>query len=158
MKRRSFLRTSILTGIVLPYLKIVAAGSLLLPVKILASWNKEAFQATDIKTSNAALGDSKAAVESDHVFLDVKDIAENAAVVPVKVSTDIENAQAIRIYVENNPNPLIATFKMTQYTDNFVFIRTKMRETSNIIAMVEADGQLFMAKKQIKVTRGGCGG
>ncbi|RKZ97314.1 MAG: thiosulfate oxidation carrier protein SoxY [Gammaproteobacteria bacterium] len=154
MKRRIFLKGSLLSGLI----SFAAGSSLLLPLKLLANWNKEAFQATDMKTANAALGDTTAAIESDRVFLDVKDIAENAAVVPVKVSTDLENAESIRIYVENNPNPLIATFKLSQYTDNFVFIRTKMRETSNVIAMVEADGQLYMAKKQIKVTAGGCGG
>lgn len=158
MKRRIFLKGSLLTGVVIPFFKIVVGSFLLLPVKLLANWNKEAFQATDMKTANKALGDTVLAVESEHVFLDVKDIAENAAVVPIKVSTDIENAEIIRIYVENNPNPLIATFKLTQYTDNFVFIRTKMRETSNVIAMVEAGDQLYMAKKQIKVTAGGCGG
>ena len=158
MKRRIFLQGSLLTGFVIPCFRFIAGSSLLLPVNLLASWNKEAFQATDMKTANAALGDTAPAVESEHVFLDVKDIAENAAVVPIKVSTDIENAEIIRIYVENNPNPLIATFKMTQYTDNFVFIRTKMRETSNVIAMVEAGDQLYMAKKEIKVTAGGCGG
>ena len=159
MKRRIFLKGGVLTGFVIPYFKLIASSSLLLPVKLLASWNKEAFYATDMKTASAALGDTTThAVESEHVFLDVKDIAENAAVVPIKVSTDLENAKIIRIYVENNPNPLIATFKLTQYTDNFVFIRTKMRETSNVIAMVEANDQLYMAKKQIKVTAGGCGG
>lgn len=113
MKRRIFLKRSLLTG----FISFVAGSSLLLPIKLLANWNKKAFQATDMKAANAALGDTVLAVESKHVFLDVKDIAENAAVVPIKVSTDIENAKIIRIYVENNPNPLIATFKLTQYID-----------------------------------------
>ena len=154
MKRRIFLKGSLLSSCV----TIVASSFLMLPIKLLANWNKKAFQATDMKLANAALGDTVDAVESEHVFLDVKDIAENAAVVPIKVSTDIKNAETIRIYVEKNPYPLIATFKLTEYTDNFVFIRSKMRETSNVIAMVEADGQLFMTKKEIKVTVGGCGG
>lgn len=157
MKRRIFLKRSLLTGFI-PFFKIIAGSSILLPVKLLANWNKEAFQATDMGTANAALGDTTVAVESEHVFLDVKNIAENAAVVPIKVSTDIENAEVIRIYVEKNPNPLVATFKLTQYTDNFVFIRTKMRETSNVIAVVKAGERLYMAKKEIKVTVGGCGG
>jgi len=156
MKRRIFLKGGVLTGFVITCFKIIAGSSLLLPVKLLANWNKEAFQATDMKTANTALGDTTPAIESEHIFLDVKDIAENASVVPIKVSTDIDNAEVIRIYVENNPNPLIATFKLTQYTDNFVFIRTKMRETSNVIAMVKAGDHLYMTKKQIKITAGGC--
>ena len=154
MKRRIFIQGSLITS----FIKIVASSSLLLPVRLLANWNKEAFEAKDMKSVNAALGDTSIAVESEHIFLDVKNIAENSAVVPIKISTDIENAETIRLYVENNPNPLIATFKLTQYTDNFIFIRTKMRETSNVIAMVEAGGNLYMTKKEVKVTVGGCGG
>jgi sulfur-oxidizing protein SoxY len=33
-----------------------------------------------------------------------------------------------------------------------------MGKTSSVIAMVKADGKLFMTKKEVKVTIGGCGG
>ncbi len=151
MKRRFFLKESFITA-------VVSTAAALLPVRLLAVWNKEAFRATDMRSANAALGDTAPASESDRVYIDVKDIAENAAVVPIKISTDIENAESIRLYVEKNPVPLIATFTLTQYCDNFVFIRVRMSETSNVIAMVKADDQLYMAKKKIKVTAGGCGG
>src|SRR2546427_12949057 len=36
--------------------------------------------------------------------------------------------------------------------------RVKMAETSNIYALVVADGKYFHAVKEIKVTIGGCGG
>ncbi|MDX2504867.1 MAG: thiosulfate oxidation carrier protein SoxY [Gammaproteobacteria bacterium] len=154
MQRRIFLKGSLVSG----FISLVASSALLLPAKLLAAWNKAAFQAKDMDSANAALGDTASAVESDRVHIDAKDIAENAAVVPIKISTDIENAESIRLYVEKNPTPLIATFKLTKYTDNFVFIRVKMRETSNIIAMVQTGEQLYMTKKAIKVTAGGCGG
>lgn len=152
MKRRFFLKGSFITAVV------SFSAALLMPVRLLAVWNKEAFRAKDMASANAALGDIAPATASDRVYIDVKDIAENAAVVPIKISTDIENAESIRLYVEKNPVPLIATFRLTQYTDNFVFIRVRMSETSNVIAMVKADDQLYMANKKIKVTAGGCGG
>ena len=154
MRRRIFLKGSLLTWM----LKAAVSSAFLIPVKLLAAWNKEAFQATDMDSANAALGDTKPAVESDRIQIDVKDVAENAAVVPVKISTDIENAESIRLYVEKNPIPLIATFQLTEFTDNYVFIRVRMAETSDVIAMVKAGDELYMAKKKIKVTQGGCGG
>jgi sulfur-oxidizing protein SoxY len=33
-----------------------------------------------------------------------------------------------------------------------------MGQSTDVIAVVKADGKLFMAKKETKVTLGGCGG
>ncbi|HQZ04148.1 MAG TPA: thiosulfate oxidation carrier protein SoxY [Thauera sp.] len=36
--------------------------------------------------------------------------------------------------------------------------RVKMGQTSDVYAVVKADGKFYMSKKEIKVTLGGCGG
>ena len=36
--------------------------------------------------------------------------------------------------------------------------RLKMAKTTNVVAIVEADGKLYSANKEVKVTVGGCGG
>ena len=36
--------------------------------------------------------------------------------------------------------------------------RVKMAQTSNVYALVKADGKYYVASKEIKVTLGGCGG
>jgi len=36
--------------------------------------------------------------------------------------------------------------------------RLKMAKTCNVIAIVESEGKLFSATKEVKVTVGGCGG
>ena len=36
--------------------------------------------------------------------------------------------------------------------------RLKMAKTSKVVAVVEADGKLYSATKEVKVTVGGCGG
>jgi len=33
-----------------------------------------------------------------------------------------------------------------------------MGQTSNVLALVKADGKFYVASKEIKVTLGGCGG
>ena len=43
-------------------------------------------------------------------------------------------------------------------TEPAISTRVKMGETSNVYALVKADGKYYLAMKEIKVTLGGCGG
>jgi sulfur-oxidizing protein SoxY len=47
---------------------------------------------------------------------------------------------------------------MTPDTEPFVASRVKMGQTSNVHALVKADGKWFVSTKEVKVTLGGCGG
>ncbi|HEX4797698.1 MAG TPA: thiosulfate oxidation carrier protein SoxY, partial [Burkholderiales bacterium] len=85
-------------------------------------------------------------------------IAENGAVVPISVDSRLARTQTIAIMIEKNPNTLSANFEIPDGTDPFVTTRVKMGETSNVYALVKADGRYFHAVKEIKVTIGGCGG
>jgi sulfur-oxidizing protein SoxY len=60
--------------------------------------------------------------------------------------------------VEKNPSPLAANFNLADNTEGFVSTRVKMGKTSDLIAIVKSGGNLYSAKKQVKVTIGGCGG
>jgi sulfur-oxidizing protein SoxY len=79
-------------------------------------------------------------------------------VVPISVESRLAKTQTIAIMIEKNPNTLSANFEIPAGTDPFVTTRVKMAETSNIYALVRADGKYFHAVKEIKVTIGGCGG
>ncbi len=122
-----------------------------------AAWNKAAFDTTDIDATAKALGGGGFA-PSDKITLTGPDIAENGAVVPVGVATTLPNVTQIAILVEKNPNTLAANFKMSKDAEPFVTTRVKMGQSSNVYAMVQSDGKLYVAKKEIKVTLGGCGG
>jgi sulfur-oxidizing protein SoxY len=86
------------------------------------------------------------------------DIAENGAVVPVGAISNIPNTTDIWFLVEKNPSPLAAGFSIPAGTIADVQTRLKMGQTSNITVVVKADGKLFAASKETKVTLGGCGG
>ena len=86
------------------------------------------------------------------------DIAENGAVVPVAVNSKLAKTQSIAVLVERNPNTLAAAFDIPPGTDPFISTRVKMAQTSNVVALVKADGKYYFASKEIKVTLGGCGG
>jgi sulfur-oxidizing protein SoxY len=105
-----------------------------------------------------ALGSVEAKQSKDIVFLQTPEIAENGAVVPVGVISNIPKTESIAILIEKNPNPLAAVFDIPPGTEPAISTRVKMAQTSNIYALVRADGRYFLATKEVKVTLGGCGG
>jgi sulfur-oxidizing protein SoxY len=100
----------------------------------------------------------KTAEASDKVKLDAPEIAENGSVVPVAVSTTLGDVTSIAFLVSDNPNALVASYKIPAGTVPSVANRIKMAKTSNVIVVIEAGGKLYSATKEVKVTVGGCGG
>lgn len=98
------------------------------------------------------------AVASSEVMITAPDIAENGAVVPVGINSTIPNTQEIYIFVEKNPSPLAAIFKIPAGTQSMVNTRIKLGQSTEVLVIVKADGQLYTASKEVKVTLGGCGG
>ena len=122
-----------------------------------ALWPKDAFtQKTEADAIKALYG--KAAEASDQVKLDAPEIAENGAVVPIAVSSALPNVTSISIMVSENPFPLAASYKIPPGTSAMVANRLKMAKTSKVVALVESDGKIYSATKEVKVTVGGCGG
>jgi len=78
--------------------------------------------------------------------------------VPISVTTTLTDVTSIAFLVAENPNALIASYKIPAGTIPSVANRIKMAKTSNVIAVVEAGGKLYRATKEVKVTVGGCGG
>jgi sulfur-oxidizing protein SoxY len=100
----------------------------------------------------------KTAEPSDKVKLDAPEIAENGAVVPISVTTTLDKVTSISFFVAENPNALAAAYRIPDGTVPSVANRLKMAKTTNVVAIVEADGKLYGATKEVKVTVGGCGG
>jgi sulfur-oxidizing protein SoxY len=120
-------------------------------------WNKAAFDTKSLQDTVKAFGGA-AATETKDIAITSPDIAENGAVVPVAVMSKLGKTESISILVEKNPNALSASFDIPGGTEPFVSTRVKMGQTSNVYALVKADGKYFYATKEIKVTLGGCGG
>ena len=156
-RRREVLRT----GGGASLLALVAAAGWLKPGDALAqgaAWNKAAFETHSLDETMKAFGGSAPAQSKDIAFVSTPDIAENGAVVPVGVSSSIPKTESIAILVEKNPNMLAAVFDIPAGTDPAVSTRIKMGQSSNVYALVKADGKYYVASKEIKVTLGGCGG
>jgi len=121
-----------------------------------ATWNKAAFESKAIADTLKSLGAGTPA-ESRDIVITAPDIAENGAVVPVAVTSKIPRTQQISIVAEKNPFPLAATFDVANGGEGYVSTRIKMGQTSDVWAVVKADGKFYAAKKEVKITVGGCG-
>ena len=150
-------REALKAGGGLGLLGLLAAAGLITPGQARAEWNKAAFDAKTVEETLKALGAGTPANSAD-VPITAPDIAENGAVVPVGVVSALAGVEAIAILIEKNPNPLAASFVLPAGTEATVQTRVKMGHTSDVYALVKVGGQFLMAKKEIKVTLGGCGG
>jgi sulfur-oxidizing protein SoxY len=155
-RRRDVLKTG--GGVSL--LALVAAAGWLKPgdAHAQAAWNKAAFETHSLDETMKALGGGAPAQSKDITFVSTPDIAENGAVVPIGVASAIPKTESIAILIEKNPNMLAAVFDLPAGTDPAITTRVKMGQSSNVYALVKADGKFYVASKEIKVTLGGCGG
>jgi sulfur-oxidizing protein SoxY len=154
-KRRDVLRAG--GGMTLAFV-LSATGMLRAGAVSAQSWNKAAFEAHGLDATLKALGIAKPPTSKDVTFVSTPDIAENGAVVPIGITSAIPKTESIAILIENNPSMIAAIFEIPAGTEPSVSTRVKMGETSNVYALVKADGKYYVASKEIKVTLGGCGG
>ena len=122
-----------------------------------AAFNKNAFDAKSVQDALKAIGPATL-TESKDVTITGPDIAENGAVVPLGASTTLANVKQLLILVEKNPSTLVAMFNMSDSIEPTVSTRAKMGQSSDVYAVaITADGKALFAKKEVKVTLGGCG-
>jgi sulfur-oxidizing protein SoxY len=134
------------------------AGTGLFPQFAHAAWSKNAFEAKNVAEVTKAFG-AAAPTESKDVTITGPDIAENGAVVPLAATTTLPGVKHLLILVEKNPNTLVAKFDVSEAVDPNFSTRAKMGQSSDVYAIaITADGKALFAKKEVKVTLGGCGG
>ncbi|NJD33353.1 MAG: thiosulfate oxidation carrier protein SoxY [Betaproteobacteria bacterium] len=152
--RRTVLKGATASGVLAA---LIGAGALRPTQELAAEWNKAAFEAKDTAGALKGIGAGSPA-ESKDLVLKVPDIAENGAVVPVDVISNIPKTTSIAILVEKNPQPLSAQFDFANGALPEAAARLKMGQTSLVKAVAKADDKFYVAQKEVKVTVGGCGG
>lgn len=135
---------------------LLAATGLFPPLASAAS-NRAAFDAKNLAEALKALG-AGAPVESKDVVLTAPDIAENGAVVPLIVSTTLTGVRQMLVLVDKNPSALAAVFTLSDSIEPNLSARIKMAQSSDVYGVaITTDGRVRYAKKDVKVTLGGCG-
>lgn len=92
------------------------------------------------------------------VTLGTPEIAENGNTVPIDVSAP--DAAAVMVLATGNPNPGVVTFEFSALSgERTGSTRIRLAKTQDLVAVARMeDGSFTMAKRQVKVTIGGCGG
>jgi len=110
------------------------------------------------------IGDRKPG-DGSMIKLDLPEIAENGNTVPMKFEIDspmtaADYVKSVHVFADGNPSPEVATFHFTPASGKAAAsTRMRLAKTQNIVAVAEmSDGKVYMAKKEVKVTIGGCGG
>jgi sulfur-oxidizing protein SoxY len=119
-------------------------------------WNADAFHADRVAAALTALGVS-VTQENERLQLSAPELAEDGAVVPVQAWCQ-DDARAIHILVDRNPFVLNASFFFPRGTEPFVSTRIRIAETSSVVALAVMEDRVYLARKDVKVTIGGCGG
>jgi sulfur-oxidizing protein SoxY len=132
-------------------------GALLKPARALAAWNKSAFEAKSAVDAMRALGMANAE-ESKAIDVRAPEIAENGAVVPIDITSNIPGTTSISVFIEKNPFPYTGTFDFAQSSLPYVHVRVKIGESSPVRVVATAGGKHYTTVKEVKVTIGGCGG
>lgn len=99
------------------------------------------------------------------ISLTTPEIAENGNTVPVEFSvespmTKDSYVKEVIVLADGNPSPGVATFHFTPMSGEATAkTRVRLSKTQNVVAVAKmSDGSVYMDKKQVKVTIGGCGG
>ena len=155
MERRNFIKS---------ICAVSAVAATVTPSALLAKEAPKGGNILSYDAAVAAITGGKAVSESDKVKLTVPEIAENGAVVPVKVEVDhpMEESnyvKAIHVLSTKNGNARCADVMLTPLNGKGYFAtRVKLGGTQDIVALVElSDGTFMRTAKSVKVTIGGCG-
>lgn len=133
------------------------AAGLLAPLRAWAgAWNQAGFGTKAVADALRSIGASES-MESPDILVKAPDIAENGAIVPIEVISRIPNTRFIAIVADKNPFPLIAIFEFRDGAEGFVSTRVKLGESTFVRAIVKADDRVYSARREVKVTIGGCG-
>lgn len=151
MNRRIFLRGTLAAGA----LSLAAGAGLLTPRLLLADETRAAaFQAKSLADALSALAVTPE--ESADISIEAPDLAANGASVRVTATTTLPSVTEISFLVESNPLPLASTFVLGEGVEPSATVVLKFGKTSNVVALVKSGDKVYSARKEVKVTVGGC--
>jgi len=119
-----------------------------------APWPAAAFAARTLSEVLQALGVPEMTAHTS-LTLNAPDIAENGAVVPIELTSQVPGTESMALLVEKNTAVLVARFFFPAGTLPEVQTRIKMAQTSWVFVVAKAAPGFYMAKKEIQVVRGG---
>lgn len=151
VQRRKVLRAGGSVGV----LGALVAAGMVLPRFANAAGSRALFEAGSIEVAFEVLG-AQRPVESAEIRIFAPAVAENGALVSIGVASALPATEQIVILIEKNVNRVAASFSIPPGTLPELHTRVKIAESSRVHAVVRADGKLYRASRDVRVTVGGC--
>ncbi len=145
--RRNILRGTVSTAV----LSVAVAAGLLQPRSVMASG-----MSGSLSSSLRALQNSNP-VLSNAIRLKAPDIAVDGATVFIEIACALPEVDAVMVFVDRNPQPLVAAFQFAPEVVPELQMRIKVAQTAQVWVVARSAGQFYKTAKTVKVTSGGCG-
>ena len=148
MKRRNFIKSALIASAT----GAAITGGIITPRLAFAdSTNTDVAQSKSLEEALKLMGVSDAA-ESDMIKLKTPEIAENGGLVPVTVTSNLDDTSEIVILVSNNPLPYAAKYTMAKGVQPAVKSRLKISKAAPIImrSFVVGVSHTFICLKAMK--------
>jgi len=95
--------------------------------------------------------------DSPEILVNLPTNAENGAVVPITIQSQLDNIDRVYIWAEKNPTPLVAEFELAKDVAVHITARIKLAESSHVIVIARQGQQLLRNLQWVNVMQGGCG-
>ena len=146
MERRKLLQAGLQLGL----------AAVVFPRTVLGAYPTKAFLSREASDALKEVFGTTDIGESDQIRIEAPLIASDRDMVPVRVSSGLENTESIALVVAENATPFTAYFRLHE-PQGFVSTRIRMTGTSELLVVVKADGVLHTSKLSIRVSDEGCG-
>lgn len=164
--RRTFIRQAVVAGVSM-YTVMSSNG-------VLAQWPTAQFGHADVEQMLRRLADDNTALLAGDLDLQIPELVENAAIVPVRVRSDELPVSRLAIVTDAQPTPLVASFRFplrknsrkqsqaeipTQHRKRsglFLSTRIRMQQSGNVVAIAEAEGQFYLQSRRVAVQNFEC--
>lgn len=121
------------------------------------AYNAAAFDAHSLAQAYRALG-LPLPQAAREVTLTAPDIAENGASVLLGLAATLPGVRQMLLLVDKNPAVLAAAFQVSDGVESSFSMRVKLAQSTDVYAVaVLADGRCLFARREVRVTLGGCG-
>lgn len=152
-QRRLFLKTSLSAT----QLGLAVAAGLLIPSSICASWPVKAFDSKTVSDAVVNLFGNTQIKSTDKILINAPEFAENGAMVPISIETNLSKIDSLSLLVSKNDTPLASSYEFYDDMEGFISTRLKFKESADIIVIAKINGEILSTSKAIKVSIGGCG-
>ncbi len=138
--------------------KLFFAINFIIPRFAWGKWPQQFFAEGSLEQTVKRLFNDAEFIDTNKINIQLPRVAENGAIVPIKIKSSLENIEKIYILIEKNPVPLAAEFQLSPEVAIDLSARLKMAESCQVIVVASSGDKLYRNQRFVKVTVGGCGG